>query len=426
MSTTDWPALAPDIAAVLERGPLGGRRRREGREHGGQTVRYGARGSLRLTLTGPYAGTWADHETGAAGGLLALVEHLGTADSPADAVDWLRRHGVTPPESPTWAPNGATPARGAPGRQNRRPEHHGGPPGGPDRRARAVLAASEAIPPAPDHPARRWMAARHLWRADGDVPPWLRWLRADALAGVADTMPAGAGMVGAIVAPAAPLADWARAAAAPPYWPRETFSGCQLVNIDHDGRPAQDAGALGKRSYGRMAGSVTVAGLIEPRDGVTVCEGLADALSLAARYRPAAIATLGTAGLQAAPTVAALAELGAVAVAGLLGPSVGVCVYPDSDNAGLKAAAQLLRRAGAPGHGRPRGPAGGWPGPCRSGGPRWVARRGRRHRGRLPRNLRGGRAAGLGMRPARLREGPGPGQNVRRRSPARATHRARR
>ena len=153
-------------------------------------------------------------------------------------------------------------------------------------------------------------------------------------------------MVGAIVAPAAPLADWARAAAAPPYWPRETFSGCQLVNIDHDGRPAQDAGALGKRSYGRMAGSVTVAGLIEPRDGVTVCEGLADALSLAARYRPAAIATLGTAGLQAAPTVAALAELGAVAVAGLLGPSVGVCVYPDSDNAGLKASANLCDALG--------------------------------------------------------------------------------
>ena len=55
VSTTDWPTLAPDIAAALERGPLGDRRRREVRENGGQTLRYGACGSLRLTLTGPAA-----------------------------------------------------------------------------------------------------------------------------------------------------------------------------------------------------------------------------------------------------------------------------------------------------------------------------------------------------------------------------------
>ena len=141
-------------------------------------------------------------------------------------------------------------------------------------------------------------------------------------------------MAGAIVTPAAPLADWLRAAAAPPYWPREAVTGCQLVNVGHDGRPAQDADGLGKRSYDRMAGSVTVAGLIEPRDGVTVGEGLADALALASRYRPAAIATLGTAGLQAAPTVAALAELGSVTV------------YADADDAGRQAAVNLCDALG--------------------------------------------------------------------------------
>ena len=297
-------------------------------------MRYGRRGSLRLTVTGPAAGTWTDHEAGASGGVLALLIHLGAADSARAAVDWLRQHGVDPPESPHSTPNGATPARSTPTDQNRRPARPGAPTGGLDRRALAALAASEAIPPAPDHPARRWLAARHLWRPDADLPPWLRWLEADALAAVAGTVPAGDGMAGAIVTPAAPLADWLRAAAAPPYWPRETVTGCQLVNVGHDGRPAQDADGLGKRSYDRMAGSVTVAGLIEPRDGVTVGEGLADALALASRYRPAAIATLGTAGLQAAVTVAALAELGSVTV------------YADADDAGRQAAVNLCDALG--------------------------------------------------------------------------------
>ncbi len=110
VSAADWPTLAPAIAAALERGPLADRPRRELREHGGTTVRYGSRGSLRLTLTGPNAGTWRDHEAGAAGGVLALLLHVGAAADRRDAVEWLRRHGVGPPESPYRPTNGATPA----------------------------------------------------------------------------------------------------------------------------------------------------------------------------------------------------------------------------------------------------------------------------------------------------------------------------
>ena len=96
------------------------------------------------------------------------------------AADWLRQHGVDPPESPHRPPNGATPARSTLTDQNCRPERPGAPTGGLDRRALAALAASEAIPPAPAHPARRWLAARARWRPTVDLPPWLRWLPAEA------------------------------------------------------------------------------------------------------------------------------------------------------------------------------------------------------------------------------------------------------
>ena len=331
MTAADWPALAPDVAAALERGPLADRPRRDVREHGGRTVRYGRRGSLRLTVTGPAAGTWTDHEAGASGGVLALLIHLGAADSARAAVDWLRQHGVDPPESPHRPPNGATPARSTPTDQNRRPERPGAPTGGLDRRALAALAASEAIPPAPDHPARRWLAARALWRPTVDLPPWLRWLPAEALAAVDGAVSPGPTMAGAVLVPVAPLADWMAAA---PDWPRGGVTGCQLVHVNTGGRKAWDAGGLDKRSYGRMAGSVTAFGRLDPAAAVTLAEGVADALALAARFRPAAIAALGTSGLVHPATTAALAAL----------PG-GVTVYPDADRP-TRGPDGRLRRAG--------------------------------------------------------------------------------
>ena len=133
-------------------------------------------------------GTWTDHEAGASGGVLALLIHVGAADSARAAADWLRQHGVDPPESPHRPPNGATPARSTPTDQHRRPARPGAPTGGLDRRA---LAASEAIPPAPARPTRRWLAAGALWQPIVDLPTWL-----PAVAGAVRPGPtmAGAGL----------------------------------------------------------------------------------------------------------------------------------------------------------------------------------------------------------------------------------------
>ena len=336
MTAADWPALAPDVAAALERGPLADRPRRDVREHGGRTVRYGRRGSLRLTVTGPAAGTWTDHEAGASGGVLALVIHLGAADSARDAADWLRRHGVTPPESPHRPPNGATPARTTPhgSKARQRPVQRAhGANSRPDPRALALLAASAAIPTAADHPARRWLAARALWRPDVHLPPWMRWIPADTLADVGGAVRPDPTMAGALIVPAAPLAAWL---AAVPDWPRQAVAGVQLIHVAADGAPALDApdrsDPLNKRSYGRTAGAVAAVGVLDAVAGVTLAEGIADALALAARFRPASIAAFGAGGLAHPATVAALATI------------ASATLYPDADRAG-HAAADALQAA---------------------------------------------------------------------------------
>ncbi len=97
------------------------------------------------------------------------------------------------------------------------------------------------------------MAARSLWRPGVALPPWLRWIPADALADLPTVRP-GPAMAGALVVPAAPLVAWLDAV---PDWPRAHVAGVQLVNVAADGAPAVDAPAhadpLNKRSYGRLA-----------------------------------------------------------------------------------------------------------------------------------------------------------------------------
>ena len=87
--------------------------------------------------------------------------------------------------------------------------------------------------------ARRWLAARHLWRPDLQLPPSVRWLQAE-----------GPPSVGGLLAAFAP--------------PRQLEpSGVQLVTIDVDGRPAPDIDGpdgLAMRSIGAMRGAVCVLG----------------------------------------------------------------------------------------------------------------------------------------------------------------------
>ena len=96
-------------------------------------------------------------------------------------------------------------------------------------RAQPAWTRAAPIPADPEHPARRWMARRHRWRPDLELPPSVRWL------------PAGSWrwhngqMAGAIVA------AFGR--------PNEgQLSGVQLIHVDAEGRAVLDrpeaAGAL--------------------------------------------------------------------------------------------------------------------------------------------------------------------------------------
>jgi hypothetical protein len=54
-------------------------------------LRWGSKGSLRLTTTGEKRGVWHDFETGTGGDMLALVSRT-TGDMPKAAFDWARRY----------------------------------------------------------------------------------------------------------------------------------------------------------------------------------------------------------------------------------------------------------------------------------------------------------------------------------------------
>ena len=159
--------------------------------------------------------------------------------------------------------------------------------------ARKKWTSAAPIPTDPEHPARRWLAARHLWRPDLQLPPSVRWLEAS-----------GAPSVGGLLA-----------AFAPPGHGQP--SGVQLVSVDGDGRPAPDrAGPTGlaKRSIGAMRGAVCVLGLPDAVSGVNVAEGLADVLALASRLPWPAICTGGSGGFKNHDLARWLAGLGAVHV----------------------------------------------------------------------------------------------------------------
>ena len=279
----DWPGLAQAVALEL----LGEPKRRGPREW-----RWGNRGSFALRLD---RGSWQDFESGKSGGVLDLVVHLEGIDR-ADAMDWLRNRGLLPTaDAPrtgasALAPRPTTsrpaPAPAAPIERDADAQRR-------QQWAQRTWAETAAIPRDGDHPARRWLAARHLWRTEIPAPTPLGWLPAAA------HHPARHTGAGSIVVLAAPPAAWLAA------WPAlPDAQAVQLVAVAQDGSPAAvvspTAGPLGKQTRGILAGTVTLLGNPIPGDAVDavrVAEGLADALALAARYAGPAIATLGTAGL---------------------------------------------------------------------------------------------------------------------------------
>jgi hypothetical protein len=146
------------------------------------------------------------------------------------------------------------------------------------------------IPRSSDHPARKWLANRNLWRPELPLPGPVRWISAEHLNH--DYLGAGA-----IITMAAQPTSWTQA------WPNLPELSCiQLVFVAQDGSPAMDRG-LTKRTYAAVQDAVVVLGcpLLEQTTApVDVAEGLADALALASRSPAPAVATLGTSGMNSA------------------------------------------------------------------------------------------------------------------------------
>lgn len=189
--------------------------------------------------------------------------------------------------------------------------------------------ASERIERDDSHPARKWISRRGLyWSPPIPLPSAVRWLPA----GLFHPQHLG---VGAIIAPFAPPERWLDS------WPRLPVpTGVELVHLDLGGmavldRPESQEG-LSKRSYGIRQGAVCLLG--DPRPdtapGLTMVEGLADALSLAARYPETVAAVGGVSGLMTDLPVDWLSRWARLSV------------YADDDHAGVEAARRIRRQLG--------------------------------------------------------------------------------
>ena len=269
--------IAPTVCESL----LGDPSSRSSRE-----LRWGRNGSFRLKLD---TGTWNDFESGEGGGVLALVMREERCDK-SGALNWLQQHGFLR-QSQGYSPERASPAiprsslssQGATSQYRRtRPERH-------DWRETFRWIRSQTLPIADsqDHPIRMWLDRRNLWRPELPLPPSLRWIPADAP--VFKRTHSGAG---AIAFPLASVSAWQEAY---PEVPPPT--AVQLVCIAGDGDRADYQNSLGRRvekpKFGNAKMAVWTIGDIRG-DRVSVCEGTADALALAARDPDPVIATLTT------------------------------------------------------------------------------------------------------------------------------------
>lgn len=185
------------------------------------------------------------------------------------------------------------------------------------------------VPVDPQHPARLWAAARSLYWSQIPWPDSIQWIDAFHI----HHMHEGAG---AIIAAFAPPQAWTSA------WPLlPQPSAVELINVDRDGAPALDRpenkGGRSKRTFGTRTGALCLLG--EPRPelsaGLVLSEGIADALSLAARDTDTVAAVGGTSGM-------ATGDLD-----GYLEAFHRIKVVADSDKAGIAAARAIRRRLGA-------------------------------------------------------------------------------
>ena len=284
---TDAPAPQSDFIgiapAVCER-LLGEPSSRSSREW-----RWRGKGSFRLKLD---TGTWSDFEAGGGGGVLALVMREERLDK-AGALAWLETQGFlkSRQKSGRIGAYGRDSGKAVAAQSPYSPAIKGSGVMTPERRGADALRwiRSQILPIADthDHPIRRWLAKRNLWRPELPLPPSIRWIPFDA-----PVFRGAHSGVGAIVFPLAPVEAW-RAS----YPDTPSPSAVQLVCIDADGERADYENSQGRRvdkpKFGNARMTVWTIGDVTG-DSAIVCEGAADALALAAREPDPVIATLTT------------------------------------------------------------------------------------------------------------------------------------
>ena len=276
-SDANWRTMAPDVCTRL----LGDPSSRSSKEW-----RWGRKGSFRLSLE---TGTWNDFESGEGGGVIALIMREERLEKDG-ALAWLEQHGFLrrqghqgPGCNDLRQRSHAERAETSPIHRSmtRRPARH------PEEAVRWIRSQVLPIADTPDHPTRAWMRRRNLWRSELPLPPSLRWVPADA-----PVFRRSHSGVGAVAFPLAPISAWRDAF---PDTPQPT--AVQLVCIDADGQRADYENSQGNRvdkpKFGNARLAVWAVGNIGG-DAVTVCEGAADALALAARDPDPVIATLTT------------------------------------------------------------------------------------------------------------------------------------
>ena len=302
---SDWAAIALQVATEL----LGEPNQRLSSQ---DELRWGTRGSFALKRS---TGRWRDFEAGESGGAIQLVQRERSCDKTA-ALQWLRDRRLMPAE----------PAQHRPA-----PRRNPKPPPTSDLTsvAQRIWTNSQPIPDDPQHPARRWLDARNLWRPEVPVPDPLRWLPARS------HVPGPHAGTGSIVAMLSTIADWQAG------WPELPEPvAVQLIAINHQGGPTLDrpldspnGPGLSKRTLGAQHDTLLFLGnpvLDDATAPVRVAEGVADALALAARYAGPAVATIGSGGM----TNPQLAQW-------MIAAPVGSVIHADDDDAGRRAASRL-------------------------------------------------------------------------------------
>ena len=276
-SDEEFISIAPSVCERL----LGKPSSRSNREW-----RWGRKGSFRLKLE---TGTWSDFESAEGGGVLALVMREERLDK-AGAIEWLEQNSFLRRRADNASiANYRTTGNfaHASGRAAERSSSVRTPDRSTSEALRWIRSQVLPIADAADHPIRAWMRRRNLWRPELPLPSSLRWIPADAP--VFRRTHSGSG---AIALPLASIESW-RAS----YPETPPPSAVQLVCIDEDGNRADYENSQGNRvdkpKFGNARLAVWSIGDIRG-DSVTVCEGAADALALAARDPDPVLATLTT------------------------------------------------------------------------------------------------------------------------------------